>query len=162
MGGLGFLASSKGCFQGRVNLSRFLTSHAWAGRATYTQRWGMFGFLAENWLRGCLGWQKKGGEWVGCIFGFQLHSEVLPCVPLYKYSSSSVFCINSWNTFIYLHLQFQKIDHSWVVSSNNSVSRRINFVKISSEAVIISGVVKHIQLLTERKSRHVCRMDDIF
>lgn len=89
---------------------------------------GVFGFLAENWLRGCLGWQEKGGEWVGCIFGFQLHSEVFPCVHVYKYSSFSVFCINSWNTFIYLHLQFQKIDHSWVVSCIKVLADRLTLL----------------------------------
>lgn len=106
--------------------------------------------LWQIWLRGCLGWQKKGGEWVGCIFGFQLYTEVFPCVPLYKYSSFSVLCISGWNTFIYLHLQFQKIDRS-CCEQHNSVSRRINFVRINSEAVFIYRVVKTHGMINYRK-----------
>jgi len=42
------------------------------------------------------------------------------------------------------------------------LAEAFTFVKINSEAVIISRAVYHIPVLIERKSRDVCKMDGKF
>lgn len=145
MDGLSFLASSKTVFKAEwIWVDSLLlireqdTQCAHSGERSERCVWVFSRGLIEK----LFGFDRRREEnGLVAFFGFELHSEVLPCVPLYKYSSSLAFCINSWNTFIYLNFQFQKVDHSWVVNSITVLAEGLTLLQSSPQCLLLEWFI---------------------